>query len=430
MKFIKEFGLDHKAAGVMLVAAVVLLMTACVFAASCRENRKDALLKEPYRIMIATDLHYLSPALTDNGSFFTELVRHGDGKAVMFSEEIAEALIRHGRKEKPDVLILSGDLTFNGEKKSHRELTEKLRKLRDEGITVLVIPGNHDLNNGQASQFKGDSYERVDSISAGEFQELYKGFSSSYAIARDKDSLSYMYESRKGVRLLMLDVNGVSQPGSVAEATFGWIERQLKQAKAERVPVIAVSHQNLLAHNAVFSKGFVIENRNRLETLYKKYGVISNLSGHMHLQHTRTDGLVPEIVTGSAAVWPHYYGILSFDGERLDYSAKPMRITGTAGQRGGAKDLAEHSRELFMDISYEQAIEELGDRVPDEQQRYKMADDFAQLNSLYFRGRMDKVQNQDSDALWSQYVSGTFLEAYIKSILVEKARNHTKLTIK
>ena len=46
--------------------------------------------------------------------------------------------------QKADGLILSGDLTFNGEKKSHEELAEKFKKVEKSGAPVMVIPGNHD----------------------------------------------------------------------------------------------------------------------------------------------------------------------------------------------------------------------------------------------------------------------------------------------
>ena len=43
-------------------------------------------------------------------------------------------------KQKPDGLILSGDLTFNGKKKSHEELAEKLKKLRKMGYLSWEYP--------------------------------------------------------------------------------------------------------------------------------------------------------------------------------------------------------------------------------------------------------------------------------------------------
>lgn len=43
--------------------------------------------------MIATDLHYLSPKLTDHGSFFTSLIENADGKTMAYSEEVTEAFV-------------------------------------------------------------------------------------------------------------------------------------------------------------------------------------------------------------------------------------------------------------------------------------------------------------------------------------------------
>lgn len=49
-------------------------------------------IDEPYRMMIVTDIHYLSPALTDNGSFFTELLKRGNGKTTMYSTVHSSAM--------------------------------------------------------------------------------------------------------------------------------------------------------------------------------------------------------------------------------------------------------------------------------------------------------------------------------------------------
>ena len=42
--------------------------------------------------------------------------------------------------EKPSALVLSGDITMNGEKINHEELARKLGKVQEAGIPVLVIP--------------------------------------------------------------------------------------------------------------------------------------------------------------------------------------------------------------------------------------------------------------------------------------------------
>ena len=95
-------------------------------------------------IMLATDIHYFSDSLTDGGPRFQEMVEYGDGKIVTYIDQITDAFLDEVVKQHPDALVLSGDLTLNGEKASHKDLAEKLHRVENHGIPVLVIPGNHD----------------------------------------------------------------------------------------------------------------------------------------------------------------------------------------------------------------------------------------------------------------------------------------------
>ena len=122
-------------------------------------------LCEPRAVLFtATDLHYIAPTLTDNGALFTDLIEQGDGKAMAYSDALIEAFVAQVISEKPDALILSGDLTFNGARESHEALSLRLARVRDAGIPVFVLPGNHDLNSSSAARFEGDGYTRVDGV--------------------------------------------------------------------------------------------------------------------------------------------------------------------------------------------------------------------------------------------------------------------------
>ena len=77
------------------------------------------------KAIIGTDIHYLSRDLTDGGSRFQYMVEHGDGKVVSYVEQITDAFLEEVIQEKPDMLILSGDLTLDGVKKRHEELAGK-----------------------------------------------------------------------------------------------------------------------------------------------------------------------------------------------------------------------------------------------------------------------------------------------------------------
>ena len=88
---------------------------------------------------------------------------------------------------------LSGDLTNNGEKKSHQKLANLLGEIERSGKTkVLVIPGNHDIDNPWARSFEGDKQVLADSVSPKEFTKIYGDFGYKEAISRDKKTLSYL----------------------------------------------------------------------------------------------------------------------------------------------------------------------------------------------------------------------------------------------
>ena len=98
------------------------------------ETAPEAEEESPPDLMLASDLHYLNPSLHDDGPAFWKMVEEDDGKPSQYSEEMTDALLAEAARKRPDALILSGDLTHNGERQNHLELAEKLRKLQEEGI--------------------------------------------------------------------------------------------------------------------------------------------------------------------------------------------------------------------------------------------------------------------------------------------------------
>ncbi len=106
---------------------IVFLSFLCAALGGCGSSRPLAEKEtSPLTVVTATDLHYLSPELTDYGTGFMRMVGNGDGKLTQYAPEITDAFLEEVEKLHPDALILSGDLSFNGEKTSHEELAGKL----------------------------------------------------------------------------------------------------------------------------------------------------------------------------------------------------------------------------------------------------------------------------------------------------------------
>lgn len=384
---------------------------------------------ESVEIIVATDLHYLAPELTDHGPFFRRLIENGDGKVMAASEELIEAFVSQVIDRRPDALILSGDLTFNGERASHEALAQKLRRVKQAGIKVLVIPGNHDLNNGSAARFAGEGYERVGNVTPEAFARIYQSFGLDGSLSRDEASLSYAAQVGDRLRVLMVDVNASDTPNGVAEETAAWVAGQLAEAKRAGCRVIAVSHQNLLDHSSLISAGFTISNAGVLRELYAKAPVLCNLSGHIHMQHMQaSEAGLWDIATGSLAVFPNAYGVLTVTRGALTYRTEAVDVSSWAAAQGLTDpkwlDFAGYSEAFFKDTARRQALAVLAQDERPEQ----LADFFADINAAYFAGRMDAFAPDESLlARWRR--QSAFLASYIESIAQETPRDHTALTL-
>ncbi len=407
-----------------LLLALCLLLSAC----AQRGRGEDGAEGEPkeLRIAIASDLHYLSQELTDNGPLFQEVVARGDGKLMLDIEAITEAFTEQMIAEKPDMLILSGDLSFNGEYQSHVDLAEKLKRIEDAGVQVLVLPGNHDINISSALRFEGEEYELTESIGAEEFRRLYGDFGYDEALSLDEQSGSYVYEACEGLRIIMLDTNSYSG-NFLPEQSIFWLEQQLKQAKKDKAQAITVSHQNVLPHNNLFNFGYRILNAEEIFPLLKKYGVLAHFSGHMHIQHAASDGMT-EVLTSPLSLVPCRYGLLRWTRNSLSYEAKSVDVSAWAEKQGLRDEkllhFADYARDGFYQSSYRQILSAFSSSDYPQESIERMARCFAETNLAYFTGEpIDREKLARDLEFWMETTGESFHTAYLRSILEDDALN-------
>lgn len=408
-----------------LLAALLLLLPAC----GAKEDVPSVTSKdEPVILVQATDLHYISPNICDNGAAFHTLVENSDGKATLYIQEIMETFVDEMTALQPDAVLLTGDLTLLGARASHEDLAKLLDKLREAGVQALVIPGNHDLDSSSALSFSGDSYAQAESITAEDFARLYAPFGLDQALSRDENSLSYVYAPRKDLRVLMLDTNAGAWC-SVTEETMVWVEQQLKAAKRAGAKVVAASHQNMDVHNPRFTWGYQIVGGDDLRALYEKYGVLCNLSGHLHNQHI-VDGAVPEVATSALSICPNQYGMITYDGKTFSYQTKELDVAAWAEKNGKTDpnllDFAAYSEEFMTAVNGHKTAARLADSGLSEEDVALLADTFARLNTAYFNGAsFDPAPYEEGLGLWRANGGN----AYLESIAAEAAEDYRSLTV-
>ncbi len=247
---------------------------------------------EPPTLMLASDLHYMSSTTHDDGKAFWSMVEHDDGKIDQYSEEMLDTLVETAIENHPTALALTGDITLNGERINHELLAKKLQKVQDAGIPVVVIPGNHDIQNKNASTYFGDKREKAEYLESGkDFYDIYHEFGYDQSPNRDEASLSYVYPLDPSHWLLMMDSciydDGNHVEGRISDATLGWMETHLRVAKEHGIQVIVLAHHNLLQESRLFTTQCEMENGPEVTALLEKYQVPLYISGHLHVQRIR-----------------------------------------------------------------------------------------------------------------------------------------------
>ncbi len=369
-----------------LLAFLILSMTAC---------GEKPLEKEQITVYHATDMHYLSQQLTENSPAFVEMIQNGDGKMVHYVERIMNAFVSDVAKNKPDYVIVGGDMTFNGEKLSHIDLAEKFKEIEKNGTQVLVLPGNHDVDYPFCYGYGETHYYPTDRMKDEDFEQVYADYGLKQAYTRDENSFSYMYRLTDKITLIALDTNRGAGTGIVAPQTLTWLEKELEKANEDTV-FICLTHQNLLSHfgSESFSNNYTIINNQPVIDLFVKYGVKLNLSGHIHTQHIFAESGITDIATESMAVLPCNYGVITVDSNNIDYHTQSVDVQGWAVENNSDDenllDFNQYAKDFYMRSQSGLSMSALEDASLSDEDKQLMSDFFAELNIYYFSGTIDE----------------------------------------
>jgi 3',5'-cyclic AMP phosphodiesterase CpdA len=320
----------------------------------------------PLRIAVMSDLHYLHPSLMKNGAesgvaFQTYLM--SDPKLIEFSEPILKKAIAEIITAKPDILLIPGDLTKDGEKVGHEAMALMLKEIADNGIKVFVIPGNHDINNPEAVVYDGNTSSWAPSISATDFSTLYNDFGYKDALYRDANSLSYVAQPYDNLWILGIDdckydlnsdiaiVSGLIKPG-----TMTWIQEKLAEAKAKGITVLAMMHHGIVEHytlQEIIDPGYVTDNWQVNADLLIDAGLKVMFTGHYHANDITVrekDGkFLYDIETGSLVTPPSPYRIIKLEPNFMKMNVETKHITRIDAGFRNTNDFLTYSRKFLSD---------------------------------------------------------------------------------
>jgi 3',5'-cyclic AMP phosphodiesterase CpdA len=314
------------------------------------------------KIAVVSDIHYMNPSLLPvdvaNNPYFQEYLAK-DPKLIELSDPIFRKVMADLIVEKPDILLIPGDLTKDGELKNHDTMSRLLQKLANAGIKVLVVPGNHDINNPEALSYKGESPSPVSTVTPEKFVTLYKAFGYEDALYRDPSSLSYISQPSGNVWILAIDAckydqnTGTSDvSGAIRPATMAWIQDKLEKARRKNITVLAMMHHGIMEHymgQNTLDPGYVIDNPQDNALALMNAGVRFIFTGHYHANDitelTSGEKTLFDVETGSLVTPLSPYRIITLDGNYMNIRTK--RVTSVNCALPGGLDFLTYSN-LFL----------------------------------------------------------------------------------
>ena len=246
------------------------------------------------KIVVLSDTHVMGPGLlvNDGAAWQNELAK--DRKLLDYSQEVFDVLMETMLSEMPDMLLITGDLTKDGELLSHEYVAGQLNRLHEAGIKTFVIPGNHDFGTKHALTFDGDQSSRAEVVSREQFTDLYRNHGYGTESMRDETSLSYCCEP------------------------------------VEMMHHALVPHFNAEDQILPWS---VVQNYESVRNRLADAGVQVVLTGHIHISDIAKDynadltRSIYDISTGSVISYPCDYRHLSLSEDRAQLSVSTNRIT-------------------------------------------------------------------------------------------------------
>jgi UDP-2,3-diacylglucosamine pyrophosphatase LpxH len=279
------------------------------------------------RIAVITDIHYLSPRLAEESEALTAF-EQSTGRDIGVQHKVLDQLLADLAKEKPDILLVTGDITNHGERQSHLGFIEKLLPLQRQGTRIFVIPGNHDVDIPDARAYTEDNTTAVENISKEEFAQLYHSFGYGDALKRDRSSLSYLAAVDEDTWLLCFDSNRYEEHttssitgGRIRPETMEWALSLLHEAKENGIRVIGMMHHGLVEHmpyQSSFFSDYLVDDWEKSAEILADAGLKVVLTGHFHssditMHATPAGNTIYDVETASLAQYPFGWRMMRMD---------------------------------------------------------------------------------------------------------------------
>lgn len=346
------------------------ILLGCIVACNSNTNEEEPIDSTSNNITmgVASDLHYYDSDLGIEGEAFEAYIAN-DRKLIAESEALMEAFTQAAINSGWDYLLVPGDLTKDGEYDSHNELTTYFERIEAAGTQVYVVPGNHDINNGESNSYSGSTTTRVDNVSPAEFKSLFDNYGYNQALATDENSLSYVARLSDNLILIAMDSckydaneddKAPETSGAFKTETYAWILEQIDTYVASGNTVIGMMHHGIVEHHPnqkEYFTEYLVDDYESVSEAFTEHGMHVVLTGHYHAQdiamHHSNSGDIYDVMTGSLVTYPTPY-------RSIEWRDNSFNITST-----NIEDINyAYTGDSFQKYAYDYLIKGLSGQVP------------------------------------------------------------------
>ena len=294
-----------------------------------------------HKIVVIADPHVMAPELltnTSNTDWTTYIA--GSRKLIDYSKALFDQTVNDIKMvEKPELVLIVGDLTKDGEKLSHDYVKGKLDELKTAGIPTLVIPGNHDLDTSDAKVY-GETTTDAAIYTKDQLATLYADYGFGSA-EREATTLTYACEPISGLVVIGID-SGKS--GVLSETTLNWVCTKATAARAAGKQVIAMMHHPLIPHitgGDMFVETVSVANSANVRNRLADAGIRTIFTGHFHTSDIAKDWnadkteTIYDVTTGSLCSYPCDYRVVTLNPAMTEMSIETNSITSAGAPLGG-----------------------------------------------------------------------------------------------
>lgn len=396
---------------------------------------------------VISDTHLIADSLHDHGQAFSQMQKTSQGKDLYYQETALSAFVRMAQKKKPAAIIVTGDVTFNGERVSAEKFAEIFKPLEE--TQLLVLPGNHDIYDGWAREFRGKKQYYAGQISPRMWRNIFK---TSYknAVSVDDKSLAYSVQLNPNYLLILADSNDYGkEEATTAPATAGflgreqrrWIKAQLQYASENNLQVIFCMHHNLYAHNPAVNKGYVVDDYRELRKLLAQYNVKLVFSGHIHAQNImlpQDPCPTTEVVTASFCSNDQGYGVVKVSPKEVSYTCYHFKMKDYLTDKEKQNWTLTHFHDYLENIqlgtiSAELMQKDLYQNHYDLDTVRKMGRLFGEMNYHFFTGKnhieSEELQKLKKSPIYQRLIADNpHYELYLQTLY--DMSNHDNLHVK